>query len=531
MIKFNHKKYRKGGFVKKIAAIILSFTLIFSAILPAAHAASPEKCTCNELPVIYVGPLGNTDIYENADTENEKVLFRPTTETIIKIVLKILPSLVSSALGFNFDRLGDAVIDCVGEAMGAMALDGNGNSAENVTVKIELPTDPEHGKGKQYYFHYDWRLDPVEIASQLNDFVQHVKKLTGHNKVHFRASSMGGVVTLAYFNEFGHNDVDACIFQSCPLLGTDVAGDLLTRKLALDSTALVEYAKDGYPPFDAESTLLYFLFNGLYYSGLVDAVLFAGDIILDSQQERVFDELMTPVFGTLLGLWAFVPDHSYEEAKKINLDPKTQAGLIEKADYYHYQIQCRADTILKNAKKDGVRIMIVAGYNIQRTPLVETMNSNSDATVDTTYASAGATVAALNDTLGDDYVQKCTECGHNHLSPDGVIDASTCILPENTWFIKDMLHSNAHAGIMEMYYWFMYSDDDLDVWSNPMYTQFLQNDKPNLRVIPMGNFASGAEKPKYEQGDSFYDKFEKYVAPVTDKVFGFFDKCREAVGL
>lgn len=516
--------------MKKFTAVILSIVMLFSVMLPAASAAS-GKCNCGELPVIYVGPLGNTDIYENADTENEKTLFRPTTETIIQIVVKILPALVAAGLTRNMDKLGNALIEAVGDAMGAMALDGNGNSAENVTVKIELPTETDHSKGNQYYFHYDWRLDPVEVAGQLDDFVQHVKKLTGHDKVHFRASSMGGVVTLAYFNEYGHDDVDACIFQSCPLLGTAVAGDLLARKLSLNSRALLEYATDGYPPFDAESTLLYFLFNGLYYSGLVDAVLFAGDIILDSQQERVFDELLTPVFGTLLGLWAFVPDDSYEEAKKINLDPETQAGLIKKADYYHYQIQCRADEILTDAQDDGIRIMIVAGYNIQRTPLVESMNSNSDATVDTKYASAGATVAPLNETLGEDYVQKCTECGHNHLSPDGVIDASTCILPENTWFIKDMLHSNAHDGIMEMYYWFMYSDESYNVWSNPKYTQFLQNDKPNLRVIPMGNFAEGASAPEYEEGDAFYNKFEKYVAPVTDKIFSVLDKCREVIGL
>jgi hypothetical protein len=227
---------------------------------------------------------------------------------------------------------------------------------------------------------------------------------------------MGGVVTLAYFNEYGTDDVDACVFQSCPLLGTDVAGDLLCRKLKLDARRLLDYATDGYPPFTFEDTLLWALFNGLYYSGLVDTVLFAGEIILEKLQTRVFDELMTPVFGTLLGLWAFVPDCSYEEAKKINLDPETQAGLIRKADYYHYQIQQRADEILNGAIKDGVRIMIVAGYDIQRTPLVEAMNNHSDATVDTKYASAGATVAPLDGTLGDGYKQKCTDCGHNHLS-------------------------------------------------------------------------------------------------------------------
>ncbi|MBR6785321.1 MAG: hypothetical protein IKM25_03630 [Clostridia bacterium] len=516
--------------MKKLIAVILSAIMIFSVLAPAASATS-EKCNCGTLPTIYVGPLGNTDIYEDFGTENQRTLFRPATDTIIKIVLKVLPSIVPALFTRDFTALGDALIESVYDAFGAMALDGNGNSAENVTVDIELPEETEHGKGNQYYFHYDWRLDPVEVAGQLDEFVEHVKKLTGHDQVNFRASSMGGVVTLAYFNEYGCDDVDACIFQSCPLLGTDVAGDLLSRKLALDSRRLLDYATDGYPPFTFGDTLLWGLFNGLFYSGLVDLVYAAAGKILDNLQTRVFDELLTPVFGTLLGLWAFVPDCSYEEAKKINLDPETQAGLIKKADYYHYQIQQRADEILNGAIDDGVRIMIVAGYNIQRTPLVENMYNNSDATVDTKYASAGATVALLNETLGDDYKQACTDCGHNHLSPDGVIDASTCILPEHTWFIKDMLHSNAHDGIMEMYYWFMYADEYYDVWSNPAYTQFIQNDKPNLRVIPMGNFAEGDVAPEFEEGDSFYNKFEKYVAPVTDRIFSVLDKCREWVGL
>ena len=516
--------------MKKLIAVILSAVMIFSVLAPTASAAT-GKCNCGTLPTIYVGPLGNTDIYENPGAENERTIFRPTTESIIKIVFKVLPSLLPAVFTRDFTALGDALIESVYEAFGAMALDGNGNSAENVDVIIDLPTETNHGKGDQYYFHYDWRLDPVEVAGQLDDFVDHVKKLTGHDMVNFRASSMGGVVTMAYFNEYGYGDVDACIFQSCPILGTDVAGDLLCRKLALDADALLAYATDGYPPFSAGDTALWVLFNILYYSGLVDLVLGFGDTLLDKLETKVFDELMTPVFGTLLGLWAFVPDGSYEEAKKINLDPKTQAGLIAKADYYHYQVQCRADEILNGALENGVRIMIVAGYNIQRTPLVEAMNNNSDATVDTKYASAGATVAPLNGTLGEGYVQKCNDCGHNHLSPDGVIDASTCILPENTWFIKDMLHSNAHDGIMEMYYWFMYSDEYYDVWSNPKYTQFIQNDKPNLRVIPMGNFADGAVAPEYPEGDSYYNKFETYVMPVTDAIFGFLDKCRDFVGL
>lgn len=43
-------------------------------------------------------------------------------------------------------------------------------------------------------------------------------------------------------------------------------------------------------------------------------------------------------------------------------------------------------------------------------------------------------------TLGDDYVQ-ARDVGHNCLSEDGIIDASTCMLPENTWFIKNYGHA------------------------------------------------------------------------------------------
>lgn len=116
--------------------------------------------------------------------------------------------------------------------------------------------------------------------------------------------------------------------------------------------------------------------------------------------------------------------------------------------------------------------MIVAGYNKQRTPLVESYMANSDATVDTKYASVGATVADLGSALPEGYVQKNETGVHDHLSKDGVIDASTCLLPENTWFIKDMLHCKIHDGHKAMYNWFFYSESQPDVWSNEKYPQF-----------------------------------------------------------
>lgn len=508
--------------MKKLIALIVTAAMLVSICVPAVSAAD-KSCDCGELPTIYVSALGNSDIYANYGTEDEKLLFRPDTMEIIKLVAKLLPAAAILIMTKNYDYFGDVLIDSVNGAMGDLRLDGNGNSLPHVQAVYENSTDPEHGKGYSYYFHYDWRLDPVESAAKLNDYIQVIKGVTGHDKVNLKASSMGGVVAMSYFSEYGYDDVAACVFQCCPILGTAVAGDLLTRKVKIDGKALLDYGITALPPEDFGGALLNVLFYALYYSGLIDGIMALGNNILDNLQERVFDELLTPVFGTVLGIWAFVPADTYEQAKAINFDPETQAGLIAKADYYHYNVQGRADEILNGAIEAGTRIMIVAGYDIQRTPLVESIDNDSDGTVDTMYASAGATVALRGEVLES----TCeAECGHNHVSPEGDIDASTCILPENTWFLKGMLHSTGHEGIDEFYNWFFYSGEDCNVWTNPAYPQFIDDDKPNKRLIPMGNFADGVQAPEVEAGDSFHDKYVETALPVIEKIIGFIGKIR-----
>ncbi len=503
---------------KGIIAVALCLSLCLGCLLPAF--AESEKCSCGVTPLIYVGPLGNQSIIRDEGTEAEFQLFRITTKTVLVLVAKLLPALGVLGLTGSYDFFGDVLISAVDKAMGDLALDGNGDSLPNVTCTTELPTDPDHSMGRDYYFHYDWRLSPIEVAAQLKETVERVKEITGHDKVNFKASSMGGVVVLSYFRLYGYDDIEACVFQCCPLLGTNVAGELLSSQIGLNGRALYEYGSQAFPPADAEGVLLHMLFNFLYYSGLVDVVMGFGDKLLENLEDRIFDELLIPVFGTLLGLWSFVPDAYYEKAKANCLDPAAQAGLIAKADDYHYNVQQKADELLTGAVENGIRVMIVAGTGMRRTPLVpETIDWDSDGTVDACYASAGATVAKYGETLPEGYKQAVDD-GHNHISPDNRIDASTCILPEYTWFIDGMLHANSHDGINALYAKVLYSDEDFTVFSDPAYPQFLKNDKPNKRVIPLGNFAEGQSAPEMPEGESFFDFHEKWIAPVENIIFG-----------
>ena len=241
-----------------------------------------------------------------------------------------------------------------------------------------------------------------------------------------------------------------------------------------------------------QSDLLCIVLDMLNYAGVFKALVGVADKLLENLTDRVFEELMYPVFGSMPGIWSFVTDDEYEQAKKMAFDENTSKRLISRLDEYHYNVQCKAGEILNKAKKDGVKIMIVASYNKQRTPLVESYMANSDATVDTKYASVGATVAGLGSALPEGYVQKNETGVHDHLSKDGVIDASTCLMPENTWFIKDMLHCKIHDGHKAMYNWFFYSEPQPDVWSNEKYPQFLQNDVNAKTLTPIGTQARPA---------------------------------------
>ena len=75
--------------------------------------------------------------------------------------------------------------------------------------------------------------------------------------------------------------------------------------------------------------------------------------------------------------------------------------------------------------------MIVANYGTRALPLTSKKNNQTDMIIDTKYASAGATVAAFG--------KKLKKNGR-YVSPDKVLDASTCTLPDNTWFFKGVTH-------------------------------------------------------------------------------------------
>ncbi len=474
--------------MKKMLACILAAILMVAGVLPCF--AADDSCTCGQTPIIYVAALGSGSVYLDEGTENEKQLFRPDVGELLGEFTPLIPAAVELINTKNYDAFGDVLIPCVNNAFGMLAMDENGDSQPRVTTEEFHPDTADHGIDYSYYFGYDFRVDPVENAKLLHQYIQEVKEVTGHDTVRCRASSMGGVTFMAYLRLYGSKDIETIIFQNCPLQGTAVAGELYNGLVHIDKDALLRYAECALPSMDSDffGAFLYMLLEMLDAGGVLRDLVGVADKVVVNLKDRVFDEALIPIFSTMPGIWSFVPDEYYETAKEfMGINDGKHQVLVDRLDYYHYEVQQSAEELLNQAKADGTNVYIVAGYNMQRTPLVTAYLNTSDGTVDTKYASLGATCADIGEQLPMDYEQ-AEHKGTWYISPDRMIDASTCILPENTWFVKDMLHSTTHEGHDKFYRILHESEKQLTVFDMEEYPQFMQNDTVNqtfVEVLPL----------------------------------------------
>lgn len=474
--------------MKKVLSIILAMILVAGCMLPCF--AANNGCDCGQTPIIYVAALGSGSVYLDEGTENQKQLFRPDVGEMLGEFVPLVPAAIDLINTKNYDAFGDSLIACVNNAFGMLAMDSEGNTQDRVTTEEFHPDTADHGIDYSYYFGYDFRADPIENAKLLHQYIEEVKEITGHSTVRCRASSMGGVTLMAYLKLYGSKDIETIIFQNCPLQGTAVAGELYNGLVHIDSDALLRYAECALPSMDSDffGAFLYALLEMLDAGGVLDGLVGIADNLVVNLKDRVFDEALIPIFATMPGIWSFVPDEYYETGKIfMGIDDGEHEALVEKLDFYHYDVQQSAEEILTQAKADGTNIYIVAGYNMQRTPLVTAYLNTSDGTVDTKYASLGATCANIGEQLPKDYKQ-AEHTDTWYISPDRMIDASTCILPENTWFIKDMLHSTTHDGHDKFYRILHESEEQLTVFDMEEYPQFMQNDTVNqtfVKVLPL----------------------------------------------
>lgn len=528
--------------IKRILSLVLAFVMILG-VMPVAFA---EDVT----PVIVVSGMGS---YPLTDGETGEQVYGPETEVILDVVKRAILPAIKFLFTKDYQALADAVVGDVYESIfECMACDEKGNSKHNVTTEtfpLSLDNYPDEwdmstrladeeaviaaaietvGAENSYFFNYDWRLDPMETADKLNAFIENVKKEESSSKVTLIPCSMGGVMTNAYLSKYGSKSVDRIIYAMTAYHGMDMVGELLNRNLTLDTKLLTEYLFT----FQRDKVDMQILMALLKTVTEMFPALSKGldnfiDETLFELSDRVYNEILVKSLGSCPGFWSFVPENYYEGAKKAMFGEKLNAEFERRIDAYHYGVQVKAHEIMENARQSGTEIVLLASYGFVGAPCTTTAYEQSDCLIETYHEAGGATTALWGKTLGDkNYEAKgtvCNDISHNHVSTDLIVDASTGIYPEYTWYIK----YNRHVGLdyntdcTDFLSWLITCEGQPTVHDNESYPQFMRFNNTTGKLTSL----TGAErKDNVLDGESnFFVRFFVILESLYYTIINWFD--------
>ncbi|MCR5042154.1 MAG: alpha/beta hydrolase [Clostridia bacterium] len=507
---------------KKILSVALCVSLL-AAFAPCVFAS--DSCDCGTEPFIFVEGINTIDLVLDRGTENEQLAFPPSTESIVNAVLKVVPTLLVSDF-YSADELADKLTAAVAPLFETIALDPDGNSLYNVTTEFKYPTTDHHKQGGRYTFCYDWRLDMHTLASQLHDYIEYVKELTGHDSVHLLGFSMGTCVMDQYLVDYGYDGLESVIYYAGAYNGVSCCGEPMSNKIATDPKALVSYIDALLGEDDSMATLKTAL-NVLYKMGVFGV---ATNLVTDLYNKigtKLARDTILRTFATMPGMLALMSLDDYNDYKEFVYTDEETAELwsrvIELSDDYHYNVQAKVPQIFDDIQTKVGRLAVIAKYGFYATPAMTDYDVMSDTTIDTAYESAGATCSKVFETLGDDYVQAVDD-GHNHISPDNQIDASTCLLPDKTWFIKNLTHSRTGDTTYKLIRFIQENDTPVDIFTSADYPQFLYYDTVAEEISPL-TVENASNTLVSDPGEPFsfkklFDRIFAFIKMIFDFVTG-----------
>ncbi|MEI6577857.1 MAG: hypothetical protein WCN92_00155 [Eubacteriales bacterium] len=289
----------------------------------------------------------------------------------------------------------------------------------------------EAGDDHIYFLGFNSFGNNLDTAAELYEMIQLVKKETGHDKVNIVPISLGGTiaVSLLHFYPQVSNDLDKIVFIVPGLDGTKFFADIYGGNFNTD--------EDFYRKSILSSA------KGFKRHLLGAAMILVPKGVIVDLLRKTFDEIRNILLLNSTVMWGSVPCEDYQELADKLLSDDAHAEIHRQTDLFH-EGQANMQANIIKFIESGVRIFDIVDYNH---PLHKFVNSsknyNGDGWVNIESASLGATSGLLDQPLPTGYVQQnahCSNPAHNHLSPDGIVDASTGILPETTFYFRNQDH-------------------------------------------------------------------------------------------
>ncbi len=491
--------------MKKVLCILLSVLLLLPALsIGAAAAAGPavfsEEKVENALPVVIVRGMDFTGgLKYDFGTENERpvnVMSNRSFGGLMKGLARSFSALVSRGRRAAVTEL----VAFAASLFKGYACDENGDSLDPRVTGMDYPLSVDHypalweggnghenglvhsaadryGADKVYFFLYDWRLDALQNAVKLSAMVERACEDHAAAQVNLVCCSMGGLVTLAYLGEYGAARIHSLVSNSSVMYGTDVTSELLTGKIDFNEDAAYRYLTEKLPSLKS-------VFTAAYKTGLMGKICRFLNRFAETYHDEIYNGVLIPVFASMPAVWEIVRPEVYDEAKAyIFGDGDAYAGLRAKTDKVQYEICANLRSILDTAMQNGMLFGVLANYDTPLVPAYASAPLQGDGTLETRRMSFGALVSTVGGKLSEE--EKAVG-EPKYLSPDGCINATTCLYRDMTWFCKDCVHVACayHSDYTYLVFSILEAETQptVDTWEK--YPQFMQADgKENLTPV------------------------------------------------
>lgn len=480
--------------MKRLICVLLTVCILLSTLWIGAGAqTAPQTQEYDADPVVFLLGFSTADLYyDDGVSEEKERVWNLSADGIMDRVMANLPRAILGLLKAIFlrryDTLNDVAADIakpVLDKMERLTMLPDGSSKYDVSVypgKGEVPLSYRKSSrnvyltaiyralmqqyGRVYVFVADWRFGQLELAHQLDDFIQQVKQDSGRDQVTLFGFSQGGQTIGTYLYYYGdRGDVKKAVMETPAIAGTSFSASMLDASM-----------------FDPQvETMIQF---GEAYMGSELHLEQLGKLVWTAPLKKpilsiVYTHVL-PIAQYWGSLWDLVPAKDYDRLKAQYLSDPACAALVEASDAYHYEVVPNIGDKLRALQAQGMFLSIVCNTG---NPLLF-CSVDSDGILDTANVS-GAQVAPFGQRLsGESANAVCKDATHNHLSPSMSIDASACYLPENTWFVDGQYHGQCDWDpyTYSLLCKLLLEDTLTDIYADPAYPQFAFAQSPADRV-------------------------------------------------
>lgn len=520
---------------KKILAVVLCAAMLVPGLCIGVSAA--DTCNCSNTPIVYMYGK-QTIMLTKEDGTKVNPLARDDLD-IGGMVKEVMPNIFDGIATGNWDPYCDQLYGMLAPIWKDVKVNGDGYPI-NPNTGIEyswsydtVSSSHSYGFEPSHLFLFDWRLSPMDVADELHEFIECVKEKTGHSKIVLVSRCMATSYALAYLYKYerpnNYSGIEKVLLFNPSTGGLNWLESAFSGQVYIDPDSAYRYIQgsvfDEKVNDDALVETLRLIFNSLKETyGLNLACKLFQEKIYPAVKDKLFARIVKEFYGTAGGVLAMIRDNFDECIDYIyptDADKAEYAGVIAKAKYYHDNVTMHAEDILKEIDALGKPVAIFGEYGGQQRPVSPEAKYCGDYSIGLTEQTFGATTTVVTEKFPESYIEERAKEGlDRYISPDKQVDASTCLFPDTTWFIK-----NANHVYPETLNYLMLSfirDKTPDVWSSEAYPQFLNfnPDKPFAeQLVPAQEVnENDIDWSAYETGDATITILLKAIQTIMDFV-------------